>query len=150
MQRPSGETLSALACILVGGIVAAVLAPRDADFAPNFLFFWLPQGAIVAVVGLLRSRPAVIAGVALALAIYLAGFGAWILTRRHPESMAWLGYLFSLPGATLAAIGVALWQKGRVVSRPVRAGLFATLAVLAGVAANQAIICNTVMYCRGK
>jgi hypothetical protein len=36
----------AIVALLSGGCVAAILAPKDAYFIPNVLFFWLPQLAV--------------------------------------------------------------------------------------------------------
>ena len=148
--RPNNEVMLAISCIAIGMAVAATLAPRDAFFLPNFLFFWGTQVAIIALAALLKPRPAVLGGVSLALAIYLGSFGAWLFTRTHPESMAWLGFVFSLPGAAIAAVGVTLWQKNQVIYGPIRACLFATCAVLLGVSLNQVVVCSTVMYCGAK
>lgn len=33
----------AIGAVLLGAVVAAALAPKDGDFVPNALFFWLSQ-----------------------------------------------------------------------------------------------------------
>jgi hypothetical protein len=62
---------------------------------------------------------------------------------------AWLGYLISLPGGALAAIGAALWLRGRTSWRAWLVGCFAAGAVLLGIIINQAVVCSTQMYCGG-
>ena len=142
------EYLTALACVSVGFAVSAALAPYDAGFWSNLLFYWVPQACVLGMLCLYKPpRPAVFAGLALALAAHLALFGAWLLSRQHPESLAWLGYLFSLPGAVLGSFLALSWLARREEHRPIVIGAAVGFAVFAGIAANQAIVCGTVMYC---
>lgn len=141
------ENLFLLPSILSGVAVAALLSPKDAYFLGNFTFYWLPQAIVFAVLLFFVSRPAVLSGAAIVLAIYLALFGAWVFSRSHPESMAWLGYLFSLPGAGLGAIAGALYVKRHSYTRAAIAGAVAALFTFAGLALNQVVVCSTVMYC---
>jgi hypothetical protein len=144
------ERQAAFACVTVGIAVSVALAPKDSWLLSNAAFYWGSQLAVLALLLPIRPRPAVVAGVALALAMYLAAFGAWVFTRARPESMAWLGYAFSLPGAAIAGVGVAVWFRSRVALGPLAIGCIAASAVLVGVGINQAIVCSTVIYCGGK
>lgn len=144
------ERKLAVACVTLGGCISAVLAPKDSFFFPNFLFFWGSQVLILAFVLLFRPRAAVVAGIAFSLALYLGLFGAWLFTRTHPESMAWLGYVFSLPGAVVGAVLVALLLQRQPNLGPYAAVLLAAALVAAGIAINQVVVCSTVMYCGGK
>lgn len=137
----------AIAGILSGVCVSAILAPKDAYFIPNVLFFWLSQLAVLALLWPFRPRPAVIAGVALALATYLGLFAVWVFSHPHPDSMAWLGYLFSLPGAAIGSIFSALWLRGRLTYGAIAASCIAASLVFVGILINQTIVCKTVMYC---
>lgn len=119
----------------------------DDYFLGNFVFYWLPQGFVFAVLLFFAPRPAVLSGVAVVLAAYLALFGAWVFSRPHQESMAWLGYLFSLPGAGIGAIAGALYVKRQSYERAVFAGVVAALFTFAGLAINQLAVCSTVMSC---
>jgi hypothetical protein len=56
-------------------------------------WYWGPHLAVLALVSMFKARSAVIAGAAFGMSIYLAAFGIWALTRVHPDSMVWLGYL---------------------------------------------------------
>lgn len=137
----------AMVGLLSGVCLSAMLAPKDADFIPNVLFFWLPQLAVLALLWPLRPRGAVVAGAALALATYLGLFDAWVFSRSHPDSMAWLGYLFSLPGAAVGSILSALWLRGRLTYGAIAVSCIAASLVLVGILINQTIVCKTVMYC---
>jgi hypothetical protein len=137
----------AFGSVLSGVVIAAVLASGGSFFVSNFLWYWVPQACVLILLWLLKARPATFAGVAIALALYLGAFGWWLFSRGHPESLAWLGYLFSLPGAAIAAVSVALWLRGRRGWGALLVGSFAAGAVLVGIIVNQAIVCSTVMYC---
>jgi len=98
--------------IMLGLAVSAALAPKNSWFLPNAAFFWGSQLAVLAMLLMLWPRPAVVGGVAAALAIYLAAFGTWLFTRRGDPgaSMAWNVYVLSLPGAAIGAIAIGFWQ----------------------------------------
>ncbi len=149
-RRSSRELLAALLCVTAGVLVAAWLAPKDSYFLGNLLTYWGPHAAIFVLLSLKPPRPALYAGTALAMAAYLAAFGAWLFSRGRPESMAWLGYLFSFPGAVVGVV-VAYRLTDR---HPAPSALTATAItaawVAAGLAFNQALVCSTVMYCLGK
>ena len=141
------ERTAAWASLVPGLVLSAAIAPKDAWFLPNFLFYMASQLAVLGVIAAFRPRPAVAAGSALALAAYLAGYACWVFTRTPAESMAWLGYLFVLPGALLPIAGAVAWLRGRTgTPAPAAAGL-AAVAALAGLGVAQALACSTVMYC---
>lgn len=146
--NPSLERIAALLCVAAGLAIAASLSPLDRFFAPNLLFFWVPHIAVLCFAALFRPRPAVIAGIALALAAYLAGYGSWVFSMKRPESLAWLGYLFSLPGALLGAVLAIRWFKERDGRGAMRVGLVTLALVLAGIAMNLAFVCARWMHCR--
>lgn len=137
------------ACVFLGIVVAAVLARNSPYFLPNFLSFWGPQMAVLVVSLICRPHPVVLAGTACALAGYLALFGSWVLTRSAPDSMAWLGYISSMPGAAIGALLAAILFRKQATQRPVLAGCLAAATVCSGIAVNQVFICSTVMYCLG-
>ena len=146
------EYLTAVGSIALGLFVSAALAPNDSWFWSNLLFYWVPQACVLSLLCLYEPpRPAAFAGVGLALAAYLAIFGAWQLSRRHPESMAWLGYLTSLPGGVVGSFVALSWLARREKTPgPLAVGSAVAFGVLVGIAANQALVCSTVMYCRGE
>jgi hypothetical protein len=141
------EKRLAIACIIFGVCISAILAPKSSYFFPNFLFYSGSQLLILAFVLLFRPRAAVVAGIAFSLALYLGLFGAWVFTSTHPESMAWLGYIFSLPGAVVGAVLAAILLRKQSSYGYFAIGLLAAALVAAGIAANQIIVCNTVIYC---
>ncbi|WP_411883962.1 hypothetical protein [Polaromonas sp. YR568] len=144
------EYLLTIVSVALGLIVAAVLSPKDSSFLPNVLFYWGPHICVLVIFGLYRPpQPAAFAGVAIALAVYLAVFGAWVFSRSNPESMTWLGYIFSFPGALVGALLARVWIFRHQVIQPFSVVIVVAPAVLFGIAANQAIVCTTVMYCKG-
>lgn len=149
-SRFLSELTFAISAIVIGIGVAALIAPHEAIFFwPNFRFYWLPQAAVLGLLLCLRPSPALFGGVAFALAIYLASFATWVFSRSHPESMAWLGYYFSMPGALIGAGAATALTSRQSSVRPVVAALLGFGLVVAGVAANQTILCTTVFYCLG-
>jgi ABC-type Fe3+ transport system permease subunit len=145
------EYLTTITSIAIGIAVSAAFALRGSWFLSNLLFYWVPQACVLSLFCLNKPpRPAVFAGAALALAAHLGLFGAWLFSRQPPESMAWLGYLFSLPGAVVGSFLALGWLARRKEHRPVVIGVEVGVAALAGIAANQAVVCSTVMYCGGK
>jgi hypothetical protein len=144
------ERYAAIGCVSLGLVISVLLAPKNSLFLPNFAFFWASQLGVLAVTWLLKSRVAVVAGVAIAMAIYLAAFGAWAFTRVQPDSMAWLGYLSSLPGAVVGTCVAEASLGYRPHLRPLLVGSLTAGIVLVGVICNQVAVCSTVMYCLGK
>lgn len=143
------ENQVATLCVVLGVAVAFALAPRDSYLFMfgNVAFFWLPQAIILGVLIPLSSRAAVISGTAIVLALYLATFGAWVFSRVPPDSMAWLGYIFSLPGAGLGALIGMLVVRQRNFGTAFIAGIVSALYTALGLGVNQTLICNTVMSC---
>lgn len=139
------ERTAAWASLIPGLLLAGALAPND---LPNFLFFAGSQLAVLATVAASVPRPAVLAGVALVLPLYLVSFAAWLFGRVPPDSMAWLGYIIALPGAAVAAIGLGLWLRSRRMPATV-AMLAAAAAAGGGLALAQLGVCSTVMHCLG-
>jgi len=150
LLQAHAERYAAIACVSLGLLVAVLLAPKNSFFLSNVGFYWASQLGVLALALLFKPRAAMVAGVALALAVYLAAFGAWLFTRTRPDAMAWLGYVFSLPGAVVGAIAAAALHGRRPGLRPLVAGIMAAALVLVGIALNQVVVCSTVMYCLGK
>lgn len=143
------ERMTAIAGVVSGAAVSAVLAPKDSWFLPNFLSYWVPQLCVLGFFCLRPPRPSVFAGLAFALALYLALFGSWLLSRQRAESLAWLGYLFSLPGAIIGALLAIIFLSHRRENRAVAIGATVAAFTFIGIAANQILVCSTVMYCLG-
>jgi hypothetical protein len=151
MDAPSKinlELIFSIACIGSGILAACFLAPKNRYFLGNMAIFWLPQAAILLCMWLLDSRPSVISGAALILSLYLTAFGIFMLYNSGPgTAMAWLGYLFSLPGAGIGAlIGIAI-IKFRKIHTAAVAGVISAICTFVGLAINQTTLCNTVLHC---
>lgn len=145
------EKQIAAICIILGACVSVALGPKDSFFFPNFLFFWGSQVLLIAAFVLLfRPRAAVVAGIAFSLALYLGLFGSWVFIRSYPDSMAWLGYVLSLPGAAVGAVFAASLPQRKPNLGSLAVGLAAAASVASGIAANQLLVCSTLMYCGGK
>ncbi|WP_139271152.1 hypothetical protein [Atopomonas hussainii] len=142
MRFSINEKTAAFLCVLSGITVATTISPSGEYFLGNFIYFWLPQLGILALTAIIHSRPAVISGAALVMALYLAAFNSWT-----PDSMAWLGYLFSLPGAAIgSAIGAAN-IKNRATTTAIHAGSAVAASTIIGLSINQLLVCSTVMHC---
>ena len=138
----------AVAACISSLAVAFLLSPKNYVFG-TMAWYWGPHLAVLALVSMCKPRSAVIAGAAFGMTIYLAAFGMWAFTRVHPDSMVWLGYLFTLPGA-LAGAGVALYIQNRETDLgPLAATMTALCCVLLAITFNQVVVCNTLMYCGG-
>jgi hypothetical protein len=144
-----GEIQAFVPCFLSGILVASVLAPWDEYFFGNFAFYWLPQAVVLGILMSVYPRPAAISGAAVVLAAYLAAFGAWLFFRSHShaESLAWLGYLFSLPGAAIGATAGAVFAKRRNFHPAETVGMVVAVPALVGLVLNQTLICSTLMHC---
>lgn len=144
------ERYFAIAGIFLGLAISYLLAPKDAYFLSNIVFYWGSQICVLICVWPFKPRAMIIAGISTALAIYLGTFGVWLFTRNHPESIAWLGYVFSLPGAWVGALIAIVFLHLQTKPRPIVAGIVAAGITLVGIAISQTIVCSTVMYCLGK
>jgi len=141
------EIVFTILCVSIGVAVATYLSPKDKYFFGNFTFYWLPQAIVLAILLLARYKLPVLCGAALVFSAYLACFHLWVFSRPHPESMAWLGYLFSFPGAAIGALVSATIAKRFEIKNSVMLGGTALLLTFIGLVLNQALVCTTVMYC---
>ncbi len=141
------EIVFTVFCISIGMAVAIYLSPKDSYFFGNFIFYWLPQALVLAILFIARYKFSIICGAALILSLYLACFHFWLFSKPRPESMAWLGYIFSFPGATIGALISAPVIKHFKIKHSFILGATALLITFLGLALNQALVCTTVMYC---
>lgn len=141
------EKRIALGCVLLGLIVSVVFSPKDEFFLPNLAYFWGSQLGVLIFVLMCRPNAAIVSGVALVLASYLALYGTWVLNRAHADGLIWLGFFMSLPGAAAGGLLAAnfLREKPRLI--PLKAGSIAAAIVGAGLLINQIVVCSTVMHC---
>lgn len=106
----------------------------------NVFFVWLPQAIVLGLVGLSSVRRAAISGIAITLNIYFICFAVWVFSRSHPESMAWLLYIFSFPGAAIGASIGEWFVKQEVSITAYKAGKVAGICTLIGLILNQFIV----------
>ena len=110
------ELLLSLCAVAFGVFVAIAFAPKNNYFVLNFAWTWLPHLGIFGLLKIFKFRPAIFAGSAIVLALYLLFFGAWVFLK-DPDSLIWLGYLFSLPGAAIGAMIAGLYSKRNTKQR---------------------------------
>ncbi len=134
-------------CILSGVFVAIYISPKNSFFWGNFKIFWFPQAVVLMILFFTRYKTPIICGAALLLSIYLAIFNFWISSSPNPESMAWLGYSFSFPGAAIGALISAPIVNKFGIKNSFILGSIGFLLTLIGLALNQSLICTTVMLC---
>lgn len=150
MKYEKNEYYIALFAILFGAIVAIVLSPKNEYFFGNFLGYWGPQAIIIALLMVLRFRPAVISGCAIVLFIYFVCYWAWMQSLPAMEALAWLGYYFSLPGVIVGAIIAGIYSKYHLYDQIFKTILISVLLTFIGLLISQIIVCNTVIYCSLK
>ena len=126
------EVIWAWSTVLVGLALAVIFWAGSHPI--NFVVMWGPQAAVLAVMFLIKARPAAIAGAALAFAGYLALFRWW----DDEGGLAWLIYTFSLPGGLLGGIAVTKWLRKRDEWPGAAAALATAASVAAGLAIGQA------------
>lgn len=135
--------------LLWGLMIAAWISPHNEYFLESFAMYWLPHAAVLAILLLFKAQRAVFAGAAIAMALYLSLFSLWYFkgVGADQTAMAWLGYLFSFPGALIGAVLAIFYGKR---SGSIIAVLLAFGWVALGLAINQTVVCSTVMYCLGR
>ena len=140
--------LSVFGVLLLLTATSAYVAPHDRYFVGNFAWYWLPVVVVVLIGVALGVVPSISAGGGIALALFLAAFHSWVASLGRGADMAWLGYLFAMPGAATGLL-VAGWLAKRESSGALASLFIALAATAAGLALNVGVLCNTVMYCHG-
>lgn len=143
--RSSGTSI-AVAGIALGLAVAVYISPKSDYFLGNFAYMWLPQAAVLALALACKASRESLGGIAIALALYLSVFAFWF-SGKNADSMAWLGYFFSFPGALIGTGFAIVCEKLKTPIAPI---LQALGWVVLGVAVNQTVICSTILYCLGN
>jgi|WetSurMetagenome_2_1015567.scaffolds.fasta_scaffold501337_1 hypothetical protein len=147
MKYEKNEYYIALFSILFGVIVTIVLSPKNEYFFGNFVSYWAPQVIIIALLMVLRFRPAIISGCAIVLSVYLVCYWAWMQSLPAREGLEWLGYYFSLPGAIIGSIIAGIDSKYHLNNQIFKTILISAFLTFIGLFLNQIIVCGTVMYC---
>lgn len=89
-----------------------MIAPHDAYFWPNFAHYWLPTGAVVALIAMCGARPSVAYGVATALCAFMLLYFAWLWSFNALDAaLRWVGYYFSTPAAVFGAFAAHIWVQ---------------------------------------
>lgn len=134
--RSKQEVNCARGAVLAGLAVAVMLCGGN---QPDLLLYaWVPQALLLMVMAMIGARPAAIGGAAFALAVFLGFFNWEVHTYAANDGLAWLLYLFSLPGGLVAGVVVALRLDRFDGRTPLNAGLAAATWVIAGIAVNHA------------
>lgn len=142
------ERLIAILVIFAGICTAIVIAPHNKHFLPNFLYYWGPQGIILSILYFGRIHLSVIAGSALIMTLHLIAYDIWI--SRPSDAMAWLGYLFSIPGALVGALAFGLLMKKYPYKSALFIGLWGSFSTFVGIGMIQLYLCCSVLYCGFK
>lgn len=130
------EVRSAWCAVLAGAVLAVVVWWGRSPM--NVVYTWVPQAVALGALFLLCARPAALSGAALAFAGY-PGFFHWrVFSNPHPDGLAWLFYLFSLPGGLLGGLAAIAWLRKRDEWSAMAAGLFTAVLVIAGIALAEA------------
>ncbi|WP_152004714.1 hypothetical protein [Desulfoluna spongiiphila] len=146
MKYATKELLLALYAVAFSVFVAIAFAPKNNYFFPNFAWTWLPQLGIFGLLIVFKFRPAILAGSAIVLALHLLFFGTWVFSKDL-DSLIWLGYLFSLPGAVIGSIIAGLYSKRNTKQRFGIVVGFSIIITGAFLLINQFIVCTMVMHC---
>ena len=118
---------------VLAGLLVAASTWHGRDIM-NFAYTWVPQALVVIVMLFIGARPAALAGAALALAGHFILFHTWVSSFTHVDGLAWLLYLFSLPGGLVGGVLATIWLRKRDEWRPLTAGLAAAMFVGVGIA----------------
>lgn len=121
---------------VLAGLGAAVILCGGGNH-PDLLFYaWVPQAFLLIVMAMIGARPAAIGGAAFALTVFLVFFNWWVHKYAANDGLAWLIYVFSLPGGLVACIVVARRLNRFDGRAPLDAGLAAATWVISGIAVN--------------
>ncbi|WP_248731673.1 hypothetical protein [Pseudomonas sp. MWU13-2517] len=128
ISQPTRIPIAAIG-VALGPAVAALISPKNEYFLANFTGYWLPQAAVLCVALLCKAPRGTLGGIAAAMALYLYLFDIWVT-----ESMGWLIYFFSFPGALIGALlAVFVTPSRKLFEAPTAFGL-----VVLGIALNLA------------
>lgn len=148
------EKQFAIICGAFGILVATLLSPMDQLFSESVLFlgnllaFWGPHLLILVLALALCLRGAYIAGILFALTLYLSLYGIWVFFYASPsDSLIWLGYWFSMPGAVIGEILLAIFVNKKRTYNAWVAWLIALTVISICIAMNQFILCKTLLHC---
>lgn len=143
------EQKFAVAGIALGFVISCILAFRAEPFLSNFEFYWGSQLVGIAIILLLRPRPAIVGALSVCMVLVLSGFKAWLSRRSNanPDGLVWLLYLVLLAGTAMGAAIGTYWLRGKQAF-----SWFKTTCIIAATAAAGCIIsismsCYWVFYC---
>lgn len=139
--------LALTAAVVITFIAAIVVMPQSGYVLTTLAWFALPQLVIIAVVTVIARSGMAALGVAVGLAAWLVWFRVWVMTQP-PDGLIWLSYHFSLPGGVLGALVAAFMvRRHRAPLTPWRHFAFGALDTVLGIAANQTMLCMTLVHC---
>jgi len=134
--------ISAIISIVVIAVVAVV---GDYLYIGIWYYFALP---VIAYFITLYMRPKrfFLSGVCLAISVSYIPYFYYNMTAVNKDGLLGLGHVFSLFGLGLGILLAAWYAKNKQLNQYWLLGLGFTSAAF-GFVLNQAVICNTVMYC---
>lgn len=134
--------LLAAAMALGLGAVASALVPWG--HAPSFLwnlgFTWAPPVIVIAILVIVRARPAVVVAAALTCLGILVGFHLWLGSAGPQDALAWLFYPLCFPGVVVGALAAVLAGRRRTEPSGMGAGLAALALTAGGAALDVAVV----------
>jgi len=135
--------------IALGFVVSCMLALRDELFLPNFEFYWGSQLVVIAIILLLRPRPAIVSALSVYLALMLIGFKAWLGIRSNlnADGGVWFLYLVLLIGATVGCLVGTYWLRKKKTFPSFQAVGVVAATAIGGSTLSMIVGCYTVFYC---
>ena len=79
------------------------------------------------------------------MTLHLIAYSLWISSPHN--ALAWLGYLFSIPGAFVGALLVGLYLKRNQIQSSKLVITSTAIGTFLGISIIQIGLCCTVLYC---
>lgn len=98
--KNSEKTLIIL--IMISILVSAYISPFNKYFLENYIYFWLPQISIVALLYYLKVHNYLISVTLIIMILYLVYLSS-IIIEPH-IAMGWIIYIFTIPGVIIGPL----------------------------------------------
>ncbi len=138
-----------MASLLLGVLASVGAVSWSQYFLANFLANLVPQAVIVGIAVPISKRPSAASGVAIALALYLVAFVAWVemSSSKNWNGFSYVAYLFSLPGGAIGALIAVSGTRYIEIRSSIVIALVTGASTIAGLALNALVLCQTLVYC---
>lgn len=152
MKKPSLSTPEqkfAAVGMVLGFVTSCILALPAKPFLPNFEIYWGSQLFVIAIISLLRPRPAIVGALSVCLAFILIGFKTWLSSKSgaSADGLVWLLYLVFLAGAAGGAIIGICWLRGKQAFSWLQAACIVAATASGGCILSTSMGCYWVFYC---